>query len=112
MLAGWHHLKQSTYGNPLLHEVGMTIMSNQECAAVVSQLQGLHEAQSALYLRPGKWGSRSALQRRLRRPLVGCKWASFIWQSDCEKGLPAVFERVTRYLEWVHYRTLLQVTKL
>nr|CAH7724588.1 unnamed protein product [Callosobruchus chinensis] len=94
---------------PLLHEVGMTIMSNQECAAVSASYKA--------FMKPNLLCT-SGLENGVKvgfckgdsgGPLVVGKdpdsWLQVgvvsFGQSDCEKGLPAVFERVTRYLEWV-----------
>nr|CAI5845559.1 unnamed protein product [Callosobruchus analis] len=84
-------------------------MSNEECAAVSSSYKA--------FMKPNLLCT-SGLEKGIKvgfckgdsgGPLVVGKdpdrWLQVgvvsFGQSDCEKGLPAVFERVTKYLEWV-----------
>nr|CAI5845560.1 unnamed protein product [Callosobruchus analis] len=110
ILAGWGITSNNQRTvTPLLHAVDLTIMSNEECAAVSSSYKA--------FMKPNLLCT-SGLEKGIKvgfckgdsgGPLVVGKdpdrWLQVgvvsFGQSDCEKGLPAVFERVTKYLEWV-----------
>ncbi|CAH1997989.1 unnamed protein product [Acanthoscelides obtectus] len=109
-LAGWG-ITSNTQNTvtPLLHEVNMTIMSNADCAAVSPSYKA--------FIKPSLLCT-SGLESGVKvgfckgdsgGPLVVGKgpdsWLQVgvvsFGQSDCEKGLPSVFERVAKYVDWV-----------